>query len=426
MRRKRRRRKKIRPFRLIIVLCIVLAGAYIASGFDFGEVDKEKIINFGDIGNEDRIIEEIDNSKYENTTINIAAVGDIMFHMSQIRGAYNEENDTYNFKEYFEPVKEIIESADIAIGNFEGTAAGNEKYTYKAWPIFNAPDEVLDAIKYAGFDILSTVNNHSIDTGSYGIVKTLEKIKNRGMDTVGTYAERPDSRLLIKDVKGIKIAFLAYTERCNGLESLLTEDELDYMINRIDRDKIKEDIDEAKEIGVDLIVAFFHWGNEYHREPSVFQKDLADYVLNEGVDIILGSHPHVIQDSKTLEYNEKKVFVAYSMGNFISNQRYETLSNDPAIPNSNYTEDGVIINFQIEKNGLTGTTEIKSINFTPTWVDRNEVGTVFYNGITNKRFDYRIYPIMEYIESEDIDEDKKNRMLRSYNDTMIKMNTNLQ
>ena len=151
----------------------------------------------------------------------------------------------------------------------------------------------------------------------------------------------------MQDVKGIKIAFLAYTEMLNGLDSVLTPEDLDAMINKLDETKIKEDIAYAKENEADLIVMIVHWGDEYVQTPHPRQKQWADFMFSEGVDIIFGSHPHVIQDIEDLVYNNKRVFVAYSTGNFISNQRTE--EELPA-----QTEDGVILTLKIKKSGETG------------------------------------------------------------------------
>lgn len=348
-----------------------------------------------------------ENEKKEDINITLTAVGDIMFHPKEIKGGYDEVTGTYDYTAYFQHVKPIIEKADIAVANFEGTTCGDDLYAYQGYPLFNAPDEVLDAIKDTGFDLLSTINNHSLDTRKTGVIRTIEKIKARGMEQVGTYVEKPESRIVIMNVKGIKIAFLAYTEMLNGLDSVLSEEDLDTMINKIDRDKIKEDIADAKEQNADLIVMMVHWGDEYQNNPNSRQKDLADFLLSEGVNIILGSHPHVVQECTGILYNDKKAYIAYSMGNFISNQRTEE-----ELPPQ--TEDGVIISINIKKSGETGETTIEGVEYTPTWVFRGrELGETKYT--------YRILPVMDYIESEDYSEDSKERMKRSYNDTMSKL-----
>ena len=344
----------------------------------------------------------------KDVNITIAAAGDIMFHDKQLGGGYDEATGTYNFNKYFDGVKDIISSADLAIANFETTTCGNDLYKYQGYPVFNSPDEVIDAIKYAGFDVLSTVNNHCLDTGKTGMLRTLEKINAKGLSTVGTYAQKPDTRVLMKDVQGVKIGILAYTELLNSYGGM-TAEELNAMVNTFDKAKMKEDIQYAKDNGADLVILIAHWGVEYAHSTSSSQQDLADYAFKEGVDIILGSHPHVIQESKNLKYDGRDVFVVYSMGNFISNQRYEELQNE-------YTEDGVIITFDIKKSAETGKTTIESVNYTPTWVYREKEAN-------KEKYDYRIYPIMKYIESEDVPQDAKTRMQRSYKDTMSKMDT---
>jgi poly-gamma-glutamate synthesis protein (capsule biosynthesis protein) len=348
-------------------------------------------------------------------TVRIRATGDIMFHPSQLDGAYDYKTNTYNFEHSFKAIKSIIREADIAIANFEGTTAGNEVYAYQGYPLFNAPDEALDAIKNAGFDILSTANNHSLDTRKAGIIRTIEQIKARGMEPIGTFTSKPETRVLIKDVKGIRFAFMAYTEMVNGLETVLTPEDLDVMVNIIDEEKMKEDIIYAKDNNADVIIAYLHWGDEYSRIQAQRQEILADMLFRSGVDIILGSHPHVIQPTQTLDYDGKTKFIAYSMGNFLSNQRVETL-----VPYgmseqvSKYTEDGIIIDIEIEKKGSTKEISIKNINYIPLWV---------YKGVKeNGTAEHIVYPIMDYIESAELDEDSKARMSRSYADTMAQMN----
>ncbi|MFO7887116.1 MAG: CapA family protein [Eubacteriales bacterium] len=350
-------------------------------------------------------------------SIKISAVGDIMFHMSQIKGGYNELTDTYDFNPFFEDIKPLVEKADIAFANFEGTTAGLDNgNVYKAWPVFNVPDETLDAIKNAGFDVLSTINNHSIDMGKQGIIRTIQQINERGMLHIGTRTSPEEKRVLILEENDIKVAVIAYTYGCNGLEQYLTEDELEYMVNIIDENEIKQDIEYSKKKNADVIIAFMHWGGEYQRDPSVAQRNLADIMLNKGVDIILGSHPHVIQDSKTLEIDNEKKFVAYSMGNFISNQRYETLAHEYPNINTYFTEDGVLINLEIEKDMETNKTKLKEIEFIPTWVNRTKL---------NGKYDYDVLPIKHYLENNSVSEKLKIRMNNSYQNTMDKMNINL-
>src|SRR5699024_1766181 len=144
------------------------------------------------------------------TEIRLAAVGDIMFHDEQLRSAYHEETDSYDFQGMFTDVEPILSAADLTLANFETTMAGPER-PYIGYPHFNSPDEVADAIQSAGVDVLTTVNNHSLDTRDAGLKRTVKVLREKGFATVGTYDEKPDSRVLIQEVKGIKFAILAYT-----------------------------------------------------------------------------------------------------------------------------------------------------------------------------------------------------------------------
>jgi len=161
--------------------------------------------------------DDIDQNEKDNPYINIqlATAGDIMFHDDQLASAYDEQTKTYDFTPFFQDVKNILSTADLTIANFETTTAGPDK-AYTGYPQFNSPDEVVDAIKDAGVDVLTTVNNHSLDTGSDGLKRTVKTIQERGIDTVGTYAKKPSSRVLIKEIEGIKFAIIAYTESTNG------------------------------------------------------------------------------------------------------------------------------------------------------------------------------------------------------------------
>ncbi|RUS45952.1 CapA family protein [Cohnella sp. AR92] len=341
------------------------------------------------------------------SALQLAAVGDIMFHNAQLDSA-RKETGGYDFNPVFEQVKPILEAADIAMANFETTTAGDAEYPYSGYPRFNSPDESLDALKAAGLDVLTTANNHSLDTGRAGVLRTLKTIRERGMDSVGTYASRPESRVLLKEANGIKLAFLSYTESLNGLENLLTAEELDTMVNKADERKIREDVTYAAEHGADLIVAAMHWGNEYERDASEGQRQLAKRLADMGIDLIIGSHPHVIQPSEWLERKDgKKTFVIYSMGNFISNQRLETLDNA-------YTEDGVIARFDIRKDKQTGETAIRKVDFIPTWVYRDKERG-------QNEFTYRILPAKEYRDSAELSKEFQARANRSYRDTMAQL-----
>ncbi len=354
-------------------------------------------------------IPELDVAK--DITATISVTGDIMFHMPQIRSGYNSESDSYDFTSVFEEIEPYISPSDIAIANLETVVAGNE-YSFSGFPRFNSPEEILKAIGETGFDVLSTANNHSIDRGKTGIINTIDFIKKYNMTNVGTYKE-PTQRVLIKEVNGIKLGLISYTYGCNGLESLLTDEELNYMVNIIDEEKIKEDIQLAETMGVDMTLVLIHWGNEYQLEPSEEQKTLGRKMLEWGADIILGSHPHVIQKSEIVQHNGEKKFIIYSMGNFISNQRRETISNSRA----KYTEDGIIITLELIKHGLTGRTTIKDVDFIPTWVYRYK---------EDGKLTYKIVPTVDYVDvsstnNDELSQTVLSKIKESYEQTMKKM-----
>jgi poly-gamma-glutamate synthesis protein (capsule biosynthesis protein) len=294
-----------------------------------------------------------------NDVITFSVAGDMMCHMPQMDFA-RIDKDKYNFDFCFYPVKPVIEKADIAIGNLETTLSGKEK-KYSGFPAFNSPDAFLTAIKNAGFDFLFTSNNHSYDRGKEGVVKTIAKIKREGLNSTGTFTSKEDKESAgIVEVKNFKIGFLAYTEHLNGFK---IPKENEFLVNLIDTAKIKREIKKLKRKEIDLVIVYLHFGNEYQRQPSKYQKEIVKSVISYGADIILASHPHVIQKLETFKPVNSKLdtgFVAYSLGNFISNQRWR------------YSDAGVILNFSLERNSAQSIT-LKNIGIIPTWVYKGPV-----------------------------------------------------
>jgi len=230
---------------VLIFFLLIIVGNYFV-GYDWTSYftqEKENNIDLpSEIADEEENDEnEIEEEEIKITNVTIAATGDIMFHMPQINSAFNPQSGTYDFSPNFQHVKKYFEESDITIGNFETVTAGS-KYDYSGYPTFNAPEETIAALAYSGFDILATANNHSLDKGRNGLIGTIDTIHKHGMKNVGTYKE-PRDEILIQSVNDISIAFLAYTYGCNGLEGLITKEELSYMVNLIDEEKIKRDIE---------------------------------------------------------------------------------------------------------------------------------------------------------------------------------------
>lgn len=401
------RKKIIRRRRLVLVLFILvfLPMLYKGAGFLFrGSEALDSNIS----RKEDRVEKPKENklgkekaAAPKTANIKLLSVGDIMFHMPQVKAA-DRGNGSYDFTDNFKYVKKHISDADIAIANFETVTVGNDR-GFSGFPQFNSPKETLFALKDTGFDILSTANNHSLDQGKDGIINTLNYIEEFGLKSAGTYKTR-EKDFLIEEKNGIKLGFLAYTYGLNGLDMYLSEEELSYMINLIDEEKIKEDIG-LIEKEVDLVVVSVHWGVEYQRQANDFQMDLAHKMVDWGANIVLGSHPHVLQGSEIVEKDGKDNFIIYSMGNFISNQRKDTMGNS-------FTEDGVMVEVNIEKDIKEDETIIKEVNFLPTWLDKYSE-----NGISK----YRVLPTKDVLEGNleiDLNESVKARIKKSQEDSM--------
>ncbi|MBO5349866.1 MAG: CapA family protein [Clostridia bacterium] len=298
--------------------------------------------------------------KNPDITINMAVIGDIMCHGPNYKDAYDSATKTYDFSTFFPQIKSYISNADIAIGNLETTFAGGNK-AYSGYPTFNSPPELAEDISEIGIDVLTTSNNHSLDTGYNGLVNTIDTLDKLGISHTGTFKSKEEqNEILIKNVNGIKIAFLSYTYGTNGIAIPKGKE---YCINLIDEDLIKSHLESAKALDPDVICVSMHWGVEYQLKPNSQQEELADLLFENGADIILGSHPHVLQPMEkrtiTMEDGTKKDgFIIYSLGNFMSNQ------------SDKYTKDSIILNLQITKQS-EGNITIDSYDYTPIYMQNN-------------------------------------------------------
>lgn len=342
----------------------------------------------------DKTTEQSKNQEVENkkTSAKIGAVGDIMVHSPQLNAQLDSSTGEYSFDNNFEHVKTYIEECDLALANLETTLKGAP---YSGYPSFNSPDSLVTALKNTGFDVLSTINNHSNDTSSDGLSRTLDVIENSGLDYVGTQKNNSDKDYLIKDVNEIRLGILSYSygtvsENNKALNGIPIPKDYTDLVNIFDPsnpeeafNNIKKQLDLIKKEEVDTIVLFIHWGQEYMREPNSFQVELAQKLCDEGVDIIFGSHPHVVQPMEILKSSnsENETFVIYSLGNFLSNQRKDLMR-------SSYTEDGSILTVELEKDFSTNKTSIKSINCLPTWVNK-------YHDTTKGKNVYEILPLTQ-------------------------------
>ena len=293
-------------------------------------------------------------------TFSLSAIGDIMCHNTQYMDAYNSNTDSYDFSYVFEDIQNYIGSADISIGSLETTFAGKDR-GYSNYPTFNSPEQLAYDLAEMGLDVLSTAGNHALDKGFSGLCNTLDVLDDANISHTGTYRSQDERDfVLIKDVKGVKVAILSYTYGTNGIPVPYDKE---FCVNLIDRNLIKQDIENAKSQNADVIIACMHWGIEYQTTPNNEQEDLADFLFQSGVDIILGNHPHVLQPmekrSVTLaDGTAKDCFVIYALGNFICDQ------------NSKNTRNSIILNLDITKN-IDGKISIDKVDYVPIYMYKN-------------------------------------------------------
>ena len=315
-----------------------------------------------EIENEEKANEEnkTNNNSEEtptDTTFTLTAIGDIMCHNTQYLDAYNDETGEYDFSYVFDDISLYTKTADICIGNLETTFAG-EDVGYSSYPTFNTPDSLAYELKDIGVDVLSTAGNHALDKGFNGLSRTIDVLNDADISHLGTYKSKEEQdKTLIKYVKGIKIAFVNFTYGTNGIP---IPSDKPYCVNLIDENLMKEQIDRAKEEEPDIIIACMHWGTEYKTTPSSTQEQLADFLFKNGVDIILGTHPHVLEpmEKRTVTLDDgstKDGFVIYSLGNFIADQ------------NAEYTRDSIILNIDITKH-TDGKITIDNYEYVPIYM----------------------------------------------------------
>ncbi len=345
--------------------------------------------------------------KEENTTTaRIVANGDLLYHDILYMSA--RTGDSYDFSKNYEYVKDFISKADLAIADYEGTI--NPEWPLSGYPLFNAPPELVNFIKDAGYDCVTLAHNHILDSGIDGIKSTAKYFNDVGIDIFGVSPNKPRSEndILIKEVNGIKIALLSYCYGFNGIEATISEKDYNDYLYDLNEEKIKAEIERAEKIA-DITIVFPHMGVEYMLTPTDEQVKLYDNMVKWGADIILGGHPHVAQPTKTIDINDEKKFIIYSMGNFISNQRIETIDNK-------WSERGVLVDLTIEKNN--NKTTISAIKLHPTWVSKTSKGIRGPEGF--ELFDYSTLICEDVINNREkysfITENNFNRIKSAYNE----------
>ena len=352
--------------------------------------------------------EELDANQIPRTA-RIMANGDQLYHDLLYMSAAKEDG-SYDFSENYRYAKSWLKQADLVLGDFEGTI--NPNYYLAGYPLFNAPESVVDSIKKAGYQVMDLGHNHILDSGLEGVFSTAKAFEDAGIQTVGVYPHetRDQAPLLIKEVNGIKIAILAYSYGFNGLEAYLDQEDYDNRLSDLNEERMRKEIQKA-ETEADLTIVMPQMGIEYDLEPTEEQKKLYHKMISWGADIVFGGHPHVVQPSEIVDKDGQQKLIVYSMGNFLSNQRIETMEE---IENAQWTERGVLMDVTVEKVGRK--TRIKTAKAHPTWVSRTPKGTYSPEGY--ELYHYQTYILEDWIEGgkyrEKLDEDTKDRVDTAY------------
>lgn len=307
---KKHKKSKLK-IKVLAIIFIVMAIFSIVAGSIFTLVSLNKS---DEVEEELPIVDETpttEESENYETSATFIAVGDALIHSAIYYDALS--NGVYDFNYIFTEVKPIIEKYDLKYYNQE-TILGGTSLGLSSYPLFNSPQEVGDAFMNMGFNLVSLATNHTLDYGERGMLSSLEYWgKQEGVIAAGSY-ESEESRTTprIMEVKGITYTLLSYSTLTNGLRIPYGKE---YLFNLYDEEKVKEDIERVRD-KVDVVMVAMHWGAEYTHTPVQEERQIANYLASLGVDIVIGTHPHVIQPIDFID----DTMVIYSLGNFVSGQ----------------------------------------------------------------------------------------------------------
>ncbi|WP_461391141.1 CapA family protein [Desulfosporosinus fructosivorans] len=353
---------------IILILCFLLIGCATIRSMSFSLTTPP---NSTDAQSENAPTPEPAQAPHSEN-ITLIAVGDILMHNTQIWSG-EQNDDSYNFNSFFTPVESLIKAGDYASTDFEAPMAGPDS-GYTGYPLFNSPDAMADAFKNAGFDLVVTANNHILDRGYKGALRTLEVLRKSSLDTTGCFSSpEAQNSPLIKNIRGVKVGYIAYTYGTNGISIPL---DAPYLVNILNADKVLADIRKLRP-QVDILVLVLHWGEEDRLQPTDQQKEFAHKFLEAGADVILGSHPHVLEPMQVLNIAGKNKFVFYSMGNFISAQ------------NGLERNSGIVLNLKFHKNFGSKITTLTEVSYVPTYAHSYK---------SNDKLQYRVVPIVDTIQ----------------------------
>lgn len=361
------------------------------------------------------------------STATISSTGDVLMHIPIINNS-RQSDGSYDFEHIFRYLNEYSSAADLAVANLETTLCGTDNgYQYSGYPNFNCPDEIVDDLKDAGFDMLLTANNHSYDTNLVGYKRTIETVRNAGLDNLGTMLTADEPKYTIQDINGIKIGMICYTyafdeyssagqPSLNGMPKISEPGLCNFFTyNNLDGfyEELGGYLEEMRDAGAEATVVYMHWGIEYKLYARDQEKAIAQQLCDMGVDVIIGGHPHVVEPMDLLTSEEDpdhKTVVLYSMGNAVSNQRQGNLS---SYITTAHTEDGVLFSITFSKYS-DGTVYLESVDLIPCWVYmRNNKSPVEYNILPLDQD-----TVDDWQEKYDLSEATFNAAQRSYERTM--------
>lgn len=410
--RRRRKAKKRVSFAEILICVLAVVAAVVLAVSLFGNANSHERLNVkgarsttsagvsdksekptssgptSESGTEEPDVPEIDPMSY--TEMTLLVTGDIMYHQPQIDSSLNGATGEYDFSSYYGYIKDIVSAADYSVVNFEATLSGNEYYNYTGYPVFNAPDSAFTTLADAGFDMMLFANNHCYDYGNHGLIRTQQIFDQHGMDYIGARKDTLGKTYKTVDVNGIKLGMLNSTDdlsygnlanrTINGITIRGGDLELMDIVNLSLLDEFytqtEARIAELKAEGADLIVYFIHWGNEYQIVHNATQAAIAQKLCDLGVDVIIGGHPHVVQDAEMLTSTldaSHKTLCFYSLGNVVSNQNRLTMGD---LYGKEYTENGLIVKLTIRKYAM-GDCMVTGVEPIPLWVHRHKDPTTW-------------------------------------------------
>ncbi len=334
----------------------------------------------------------------ENKPMTLAFVGDIILHQSVIDGGLltSQEAGVYDFTPAFSAVKPIFQAADLSVANYEGTLAGPP---YSGYPFFAAPDAIADALYQTGFRVVCTANNHMLDKGLEGLVRTARVFEERGFQVIGTRTD-PAGRLdQLVSINGLTVGLMATTFETIGTESQKTLNGIPFPQGAADLldsfnpyrqeafaaalDRLVDRADGLRQEGAELICLSVHWGNEYETVESHYQRVMAQHLADAGIEVIIGHHPHVLQPIDVLTAaNGSHTLVFYSISNFLHNMTFSTHQT------AGYALDAVVARLTLARDA-TGVF-VQSADVIPTTVVRQFFG---------EDIQHHIVPVLPMLEA---------------------------